>query len=221
MSRWRHKIKAVIFDNDGVVIDSLQIYRNSICEVIGTNFPPSLIDKIKGRSDMDVCRIAVKELNLPMSIDEFAQRRHNVLMRELPKSELIPGAEKLIRKFKDMKLPIALATSGNCAGQIAKATNHQELYSLFDVIVCGDEVSEAKPSPEIFQVTAEKLGNIQPENIIVIDDAPNGIIAANKAKMASIMLFNGDANYQSDDAKPFMKIDSLDDFDFSAFDFVK
>lgn len=212
-------IKAIIFDNDGVVIDSLQIYRSVGKEILGYDFPFSLIKKITGRSDKDICRIVVEELKLPMTVEEFAQKRRELLLKMLPNSTLIPGAEAIVKKMKSLNLPLALATSGDRPGQEAKAINHQDLYSLFDVIICGDEVQQAKPSPEIFLKAAEMLGNIPPENVIVIEDSLNGIIAANKANMVPILLKKGEVHHEDPLTRPFMQIESFDEFDYNLFDF--
>mgnify|MGYP001154876440 FL=1 len=177
--------------------------------------------KISGRSDIDVCRISVEEFKLSMTVDEFSDKRQKLLSERLPNSELIPGAAQIVQRMKEMGIPIALATSGNRIGQILKAKNHQDLYSNFDVIICGDEVKEAKPSPEIFLTAAQKLGNISPENIIVIDDALNGIIAANKANMISILLSKNKYEFEDPLSKPCIQIGSLYDFEFELFDFQK
>lgn len=219
MSKYNHPIKAVIFDNDGVIIDSIPIYLQVFKEIVGFDYPQSLLKKISGRSDREICRIAVEDLNLPMTADEFFEKRQEGLAKKFPESPLIPGADKIVHKLKQIGLPLALATSGNRAGQILKATNHKELYSLFDVIICGDEVKEAKPSPEIFLTAAQKLGNIKPENIIVIDDALNGIVAANKAKMVPVLLNKNVKEFEDPMSKPFVRINSLDDFDFDLFTF--
>lgn len=214
-----HPIKAVIFDNDGVIIDSIPIYRQVFKDIIGYDYPSSLLKSIAGRSDWEVCRITVQELNLPMTVEEFYEKRQINLAKKFPESKLISGADKIVHKLKQIGLPIALATSGNRAGQILKATNHQDLYSLFDFIICGDEVKEAKPSPEIFLTAAEKLGKINPENIIVIDDALNGVLAANRANMVSIFLNKNEPEYQDPLSKPYIRINCLDDFDFNLFKF--
>lgn len=219
MSKYQHPIKAVIFDNDGVIIDSIPIYRQVFKDILGYETPQYLTKKIAGRSDREVCRITVQELNLPMTTDEFFEKRQEKLAKKFPDSQLIPGADQIVHKLKKIGLPMALATSGNRSGQILKATNHKELYSNFNVIVCGDEVKEAKPSPEIFLTAAQKLGNIPPESIIVIDDALNGIIAANKAKMASVFLHKNEIEYEDPLSKPFVRINSLNEFDFNLFNF--
>ena len=154
-----------------------------------------------------------------MTADEFFAKRQEELAKKFPESNLIPGADQIVHKLKKIGLPLALATSGDRAGQILKATNHKELYSLFNVIICGDEVKSAKPSPEIFLTAAQKLGNIPPENIIVIDDALNGIVAANKAKMVSVFLNKNKVDFEEPISKPFIQINSLDEFDFGLFNF--
>ena len=92
-----HPIKAVIFDNDGVIIDSIPIYRQVFKDIIGYDYPSSLLKSIAGRSDWEVCRITVQELNLPMTVEEFYEKRQINLAKKFPESKLISGADKIGR----------------------------------------------------------------------------------------------------------------------------
>ena len=93
-----------------------------------------------------------------------------------------------IKILKEKNIPIALGSASKNARLILEIL---DLIGLFDAIVDGNDVSTAKPDPEVFLLAAEKLG-MRPEECIVIEDAQAGIEAANKADMISIGI--GDAN---------------------------
>ena len=79
-------------------------------------------------------------------------------------------------------MPIALGSASKNARSILEKTG---LYQNFDAIIDGNDVSKAKPDPEVFVIAASKLG-VSPENCIVFEDSQAGIKAANNARMLSI-----------------------------------
>jgi beta-phosphoglucomutase len=103
-------------------------------------------------------------------------------------TEILPGIDDLLHYLKLNKVPFSLGSASKNARLILETL---DLIDLFDAIVDGNDVSTAKPDPEVFLIAAQKLG-VQPEDCIVIEDAQAGIEAANKAGMTSIGI--GDAN---------------------------
>ena len=102
-------------------------------------------------------------------------------------SEILPGIDDLLHYLKLNKIPFSLGSASKNARLILETL---DLIDLFDAIVDGNDVSTAKPDPEVFLIAAKKLA-YQPEDCIVIEDAQAGIEAANKAGMTSIGI--GDA----------------------------
>ncbi|MCP4883327.1 MAG: HAD-IA family hydrolase, partial [Flavobacteriales bacterium] len=103
-------------------------------------------------------------------------------------TEILPGIDDVLHYLKHNKVPFSLGSASKNARLILETL---DLMDLFDAIVDGNDVSTAKPDPEVFLIAAEKLG-VKPEDCVVIEDAQAGIEAANKAEMTSVGI--GDAH---------------------------
>lgn len=221
MSAWPYPIKAVIFDCDGTILDTTSIYFNANATVAGHPIPPDLKKQCNGRGEQEVSQFVVNYFKLPMTPQEFLNKRNVILEDTLQNCTVIPHVDKLIKKLKSMGLKLAVATSANRKFHDIKTLNHQQIFSLFDYDVCGNEVTEAKPSPEVFQVAASKLGEFKPENILVFEDAIAGIKAANNAKMPVVVYHGKDDDFiqsiEESGARPTITIDNYDNFDYSLF----
>ena len=97
-------------------------------------------------------------------------------------SEILPDVPKILEFLKEREIPIALGSASKNARPILEKVN---LLHYFDVIVDGNNVTKAKPDPEVFLLAAKQLG-VNPKDCIVFEDAVAGIKAANAAKMISI-----------------------------------
>lgn len=219
---WPHPIKAVLFDNDGVVMDTIKIYAKANSIVIGQDYPDELQVKINGLQELEFAQAVINHFGLNMTPVEFVRDRQEILKEIMPTCQPVPGVTSIIEKLTEMGIPIALATSANRESLNVKFGHHQELFHKFKAVVCGDEVTRAKPSPEIFQVASKKLGDYNPENVLVIEDSYMGIKAACDAQMASIFLnaLNDDpqVEFQRIGSSASFVIKSFNDFDFNAFD---
>jgi len=103
-------------------------------------------------------------------------------------SEILPGVMPIIQYLNEHKQSIALGSASKNARPILEKTR---ILDYFDAIVDGNDVSNAKPDPEVF-LQAAKLVNVDPENAIVFEDSVAGIQAANIANMTSVGI--GEAN---------------------------
>ena len=107
-------------------------------------------------------------------------------------TEILTGIDDVLHYLKLNKVPFSLGSASKNARLILETL---DLIDLFDAIVDGNDVSTAKPDPEVFLIAAEKLG-VKPKDCIVVEDAQAGVEAANKAGMLSIGI--GDANVLSE-----------------------
>ena len=221
MSVWPHPIKAIIFDCDGTILDTLSIYFAANGAVLGFKYPEELAKQTNGRSEIEVCTIIVNHFNLDMTPEEFKARRGKILDKTLAESPLIPNVDDLIKKLKGMNFKMAVATSSSRSLHEIKTSKHRDLFDLFDYEICGDDVSRAKPNPDVFLKALEKLGDFKPENILVFEDAAAGVKAANSAHMPVVVLHTNNEDFQqtlkSYDAEPTIIIENFKDFDFSKF----
>jgi len=176
---------AVIFDLDGTVLDNEDEYGVSFKKVLQRL-------GAKGVPEMpQVGGIGVKE-NWPIllerykvktekSIEELAQETQQEYLKRLDKVTLKDGFEDFTSFLRQNGLKTALATS-NGRRVVDEVFEKLKLNSHFDVVTTGEEVDYKKPDPDLFLLTAEKLG-IEPSNCLVIEDAAAGIEAAKRAGM--------------------------------------
>jgi pseudouridine 5'-phosphatase len=168
-------IKAVIFDMDGLLLDTEGIYTevtSLIAGRYGKTFDWSVKQNIIGRGANDLANYVVQALELPITPAEFLQIR-----------------EALVRHLKAHDIPIAVGTSSSRQSFGQKTTLHGDWFVLFDFIVTADdpEVGAAKPAPDIFLTAARRLG-VAPKDCLVFEDSPFGVTAAKAAGMTAIAI---------------------------------
>ena len=216
-----HPIKAVIFDVDGVILDTLPLYYEALARLVPPPFPQSLVDRVNGVSDREACKIFVEFFKLDMTPEELFEQRKSLLAELMAHAPLIPGVDRIIKTVHSKGLPMSIATSGLRQVQETKAQSHRDLFDLFDASICGDEVKAAKPSPMIFEAASKKLGDFDPKNVLVFEDAFNGVKAANAAGMPVVFLHRRKDDPSEGLAKvgaaPTVTIDHFDNFNFDMF----
>ncbi|KAH6942721.1 hypothetical protein HPB50_009546 [Hyalomma asiaticum] len=185
----------VIFDLDGVVLDTEKMHEEavqSIADRYGKKYTWDLKVKLMGTTGPDSARMVISGLNLPITVDDYLTELGRIYAEKYPKVGLIPGVERLVRHLHKHSVPMAIATSSKRVSFTLKTSRHKELLALFHHVVCaGDnpEVKHGKPHPDIFLIAASKFdGKPPPEKVLVFEDAPNGVTAAIAAGMQVVML---------------------------------
>jgi beta-phosphoglucomutase len=212
--------KALIFDMDGVLVNNTKyvtIAFNQLLEKYGVHMSPKYRKKTTGRSLRDQIEMWKKDFNIKEDIDpiEFSKNAFAIelkLMREetRPNEYLL----NLIKKLKENNIKIAVATSST-KDRAVELLKSIEFFDKIDTLITAEDVSLHKPNPEMFLKVAKEL-DVEPESCIVIEDAVNGIQAANAAKMKSIAFLT---LYHS--KEEFENIADLIINDFSELDFEK
>ncbi|GFS36105.1 haloacid dehalogenase-like hydrolase (HAD) superfamily protein [Actinidia rufa] len=152
-------------------------------------FDWSLKAKMMGKKAIEAARVFVEETGISDSLtaEDFLIEREDMLRSMFPTSELMPGASRLIRHLHKNGIPICVATGSHRRHFELKTQRHGELFSLMQHVVLGDdpEVKQGKPSPDIFLAAAKRFegGPVDPQNILVFEDAPSGVGAAKSAGM--------------------------------------
>lgn len=218
---WPHPIHAVVFDNDGLLLDTEPIYAKVHEQLTGHFLDWDFRRRLMGRTGPDACSLIVKEYGMKYTNLEYLKIRDEALIKVFPEAKLFPGAVELVNGIKERGVPFALATSSNRGNFEVKITHHHDFFGQFQEITCGDEVKNGKPNPEIFLTSMKKLGFTKPENILVFEDAPLGVRGANNAGMPVVMVPDPDLPMpiaiEEVDAHPTIIVKSLKDFDFNAF----
>ena len=183
--------KGVIFDLDGVIVDTAKFHFlawRKLANDLGFDITETQNEELKGVSRVKSLEIILGWGGVTLTEDEFmeqmAMKNDNYLsyISGMTKSDILPGVSKIIDFLKENDIPIALGSASKNARNILEKVG---LYHSFDAIVDGNDVSKAKPNPEVFLIAADQL-NVDPENCVVFEDSVAGIQAANLAEMTSI-----------------------------------
>jgi len=189
--------KAFIFDLDGVIVDTAKYHYlawKTLANQLGFDFTMAQNERLKGVSRVRSLEILLDIGQVHLEEDEkskYLKEKNEQYLQYIAKmdhTEILPGIDDVLHFLKHNKVPFSLGSASKNARLILETL---DLIGLFDAIVDGNDVSTAKPDPEVFLIAAEKLG-AKPEDCIVIEDAQAGIEAANKAGMTSIGI--GDAH---------------------------
>jgi pseudouridine-5'-monophosphatase len=185
----------VIFDMDGLLLDTEKVYLASITEVLknhGKDYPDDLRVKVMGTIPINTATIIIKELGMDIEPADLLDQFYDKQISRMENVPFLPGAERLIDHLHANNIPIAVATSSGLQTFKIKTANYQHVFSKFHHIVLGSadsEVKRGKPAPDIFLVCASRFDDKpQPEKCLVFEDAPNGVTGAVDAGMQVVMV---------------------------------
>jgi len=200
------KIKAVLFDQDGVIIDTERdghrVSFNMTFKEFGfsdewsVDYYHELLQVAGGKERMKHHSLT-KGFNPPVppeEIDELVKNMHKrktALFVELIESgqlPLRPGIHRFMKEAMEAGLIIGVCTTSN--EQAAKAITGKILSDIkFDIVLAGDVVSKKKPDPEIYNLALSKIG-LKPDECVVVEDSKNGVLAAKAANMHVVVTTN-------------------------------
>jgi HAD superfamily hydrolase (TIGR01509 family) len=181
--------RAVIFDMDGLLLDSEPLYRvtwQTAAAELGCPIDDAFYARFVGRGNDEAEQLLRQRFGDALPLDEFRSRWRRDFDERLDRAPLAhkPGAIELLDLLDAAAIPKALATSSprsialRCLGDLA---------ARFAVITCGDEVEHSKPSPDLFLLTSQRLG-IPPVECLVLEDSEAGVRAARAAGIEVIMV---------------------------------
>lgn len=210
--------KAFIFDLDGVIVDTAKYHFlawQKIAKQLGIDFTHKHNEELKGVSRIRSLDLILALGNVELSAEEknnwLAQKNEDYLtyLVTMDKSEILPGVMRVLDYLKNEKQLIALGSASKNARPILEKV---KIIDYFDAIVDGNDVTNAKPDPEVFLQAAQLL-HVTPQNAIVFEDSVAGIQAANTAKMTSIGIGDPETLYQAQHIFP-----NFNPIDFSFID---
>ncbi|CAG9530623.1 unnamed protein product [Cercopithifilaria johnstoni] len=218
------QITHIIFDLDGLLLDSETIYTEVNAELMknyGREYTMELKTKTTGMKMDDAIQTMLEHEHLfgIVNLEEYKAKYLDLLGKHLPESQLLPGAMKLVKHFAKHKIPMAICSGSNAYEFSAKMKNQKELSDLISLhVLTGDDqlVKKGKPAPDGFLETMRRFA-VKPKSaahVLVFEDSINGVYAALAAGMHVVMV--PDLRYSSPPEKCKDKItlvlNSLEEF---------
>ncbi len=203
------QIKACLFDLDGVIVDTAKYHYiawRELAKELGFEFTEADNERLKGVSRMTSLNILLEIGGISLSEEEklrLAEKKNDnyrTYILKMQPDEILAGAKEFLQELQTKGIKIALGSASKNAMTILERL---ELTHLFEAIIDGTKVSEAKPNPEVFLKGAEALG-VSPEECVVFEDAEAGVEAALAGRMKCVGIGSPDVLGKAD-----MVIDGL------------
>jgi beta-phosphoglucomutase family hydrolase len=208
-------LEAVLWDMDGVIADTADFHYGAWQEVLegrGVAFSKADFMRHFGQRHDTIVQFALGAKISPAEIEAISKIKQAIYRRNIAKYiKALPGVIKLIKSLNQNGIKTAIASSA-VKENIDLILDGIGIQNDFQAIAYGTEVVEGKPSPEIFQLAAQKLG-VQPGNCVVIEDAIAGVTAAKAAGIKCVAVTNSHSREDLSDAD--LIVDSLEKVNIS------
>lgn len=217
-------IKAVIFDMDGVLLDSENLWQQAeqdLFSELGVHITDDQLTQTRGLRSSEMVDHWCRRFNLRSENPETLLERYDSRMIEEMRTRvpLMEGAVEALRFFRDKGLPLGLA-SCSAMNQIEAAMQRHGLSSYFQLMVSASNGMPGKPHPEIYLHTAVRLG-VNPVDCLAIEDSFFGVISAKAARMKVLAMPDRDEYDQERFAAADLKIRSLTEINNVLFEKLK
>lgn len=184
-------LKAILFDMDGLLIDTERLYIDSERELAaewGKTLTEHTIRKMMGRKPLESIRILLTDLQVNADPAKVLARRDEMMLKRMAEDlQPMPGMMEILERFRG-RIPMALAT-GAVRPFVDIMIAKFSLDGVFSAIQTSEEVERGKPDPEIYLRAAARLG-MDPANSVVIEDSENGIRAGHAAGCHTVAVPN-------------------------------
>jgi len=185
----RRKLKAVIFDLDGVITDTSEYHYRAwkrLADEEGIPFNRDDNDKLRGVSRSECLKILLNGKQVSAEqFQEMMDRKNEYyveLLKQMTSKNILSGAKEIVLELKRRGIKTAIASVSKNTRTVLQGTGIED---LFDVIVDGYSVKNTKPAPNLFLFAAKELG-VKPKDCAVVEDAEAGIDAALAGNMLPI-----------------------------------
>lgn len=218
------QIDMVLFDMDGLLLDTESVYTLVTQEIIGRfgyTFDWSLKQEMMGKREEDAAKLLLETLGISMTVQEYLKERNDGHKEKFPHCKPLPGVMETVKRLHQLKVPMGVATSSLKEPFKLKTMNNQSLFQYFHSVTCGDECKRSKPFPDIFIYAAKKINpDFKPLKVLVFEDAPAGVKAALNAGMNVVWIPDQNLKIDTELAqKCCMVLKSMEEFDFGKFCF--
>jgi pseudouridine-5'-monophosphatase len=181
----------VIFDLDGVLLDTEKLYTQATQSVVGEfgkTFDWTLKSRMMGRHELEAAELLVETLELPITAREYLSRQLPIAEKLFRSAEEVNGAAAFVSALSARGHGLAVGTSSTRRMYELK-TSHLAWFDAFSAVVSGDhpEVRALKPAPDIFLAAARAMA-AAPSRCLVLEDSPAGVLAGRAAGMTVIAI---------------------------------
>lgn len=185
-------IKAVIFDFDGLILDTetpwYDSYKEVLMELFQYDLPLEEFVKCIGSNDTGLFAFLEKEIGDQLDADNIRERAAILHSQHIKEAKARDGVAEYLADARELGLTIALATSSTRNWAETHLTN-LNLLSYFDYLITKDDVEYVKPAPDLFLKAIEVLG-VEPQEAVVFEDSLNGLMAALEANLPTVIIPN-------------------------------
>jgi HAD superfamily hydrolase (TIGR01509 family) len=185
------RISAVVFDMDGLMLDTESINRQAwqrAAEDLGFELDDEFYLSLLGRTTVDCESLVLRRLGTEFPMDEFRTRRRRFWKAQVEGAGIAakPGLLDLLSFLDGQRLRLAVATSSHAAAA-ESSLRSAGVRDRFGIVVTGDQVARGKPAPDIYLEAARQLGVESPE-CVALEDSDSGVRAATAAGMTTVMV---------------------------------
>lgn len=211
-------LKAVLFDMDGVIVDTEPLHRKAYYKMfkdVNIDVSEELFTSFTGQATLNICERLCDTFDLSKSPQELVKikRTHFKYLFENDKSlQLIDGVLDLIKEYHENGLKLVLASSASMPN-IDRIFDRFDLNNYFIAKLSGADLKASKPHPEIF-IKAAKASGFEKSECIVIEDSTNGMKAANKAEIYCVA-YKSEHSVNQDYSYADLIIDDFEEISFS------
>lgn len=186
-------MKAVIFDMDGVLVDSQPYHFKADIDTMaeyGVIKDQKFYESFAGTLTADRMRTLKEMFGLDVPVEEMTIKRENMILDIMGKEDIKPvsGIPEFLRSIEEKGLTTAVASSSDYK-LINLILDRLKIAQYFDSVTSGSDVKRGKPSPDVFLLAAERIG-IEPAECLVVEDSENGVKAAKAAGMKVLGYIN-------------------------------
>lgn len=182
-------IKGILFDFDGVIVDSINVHKNAWGKayegIFNSKLPKYPTDHLTGKSSLKIAEFLCSKIGRIEETEKLAMLKLKILLNESPAPELLPGIHEMFTYLRQLKLPYGIAS--NAPRDYIKMTLQKHGLQVSE-FVGYDEIPNPKPAPDAYLVCAEKCGIKKDDfkDVLVFEDSVTGIKSAISAGMIPI-----------------------------------
>lgn len=197
-----HNKKAVIFDLDGSLVDSMWLWKEIDIEFLaerGLTLPEEFQHEIEGMSFTETALYSIQRFGLTESVEELKEIWNRMAMDKYTyEVGFKPGADEFLQYCREQDIRLGIATS-NSRELVTAVSDALGLHRFMDTVVTSCDVKRGKPAPDVYLEAARQLA-VLPQNCLVFEDVPAGILAGKNAGM-TVCAVADDFSRELDDQK--------------------